>query len=365
MSEERPLLLQGDAYDNFINATKTKATKQLYVHALKKFMADQNVEHVNDLVAWDPRLVDARIISWIVHLKDKEKLSGISIKAYLAAIIFFYAMNDIEPHRKKIGKYLPECYSHNNDEAYTTKEIARLLEFCDIRSRAFVLLLASSGMRIGAVPDLQIKHLKKIDKYNLYKVIIYAGFREEHFSFTTPECAVALDGYLEYRERYGERINNDSPVIREQFDIEDQLAARHPRKMTVTALADVLRYNIYRAGIFERQAMIEGQKRGQKRNSIPRAHGFRKFVETNLIRAKVQDPVDDLLLGHDIGIKRHYLRLQEDEILMEYLKAVDLLTINEESRLKRQVTELRSDMNRLDNLQSQIETLSRQLGLEK
>jgi hypothetical protein len=76
---------------------------------------------------------------------------------------------------------------------------------------------------------------------------------------------------------------------------------------------------------------------GQKRNEIARAHGFRKFFETNLIRAKVQDPIPEMLLGHDIKLKKHYVRLDEEEILEEYIKAVDLLTINEESRLRRRL----------------------------
>jgi len=42
-----------------------------------------------------------------------------------------------------------------------------------------------------------------------------------------------------------------------------------------------------------------------------------------------------------------------------------MLTINEESRLKRQVQELTLPSDRLDNLQKQIEEISTQLGLSK
>jgi hypothetical protein len=42
--------------------------------------------------------------------------------------------------------------------------------------KALVLLLASCGMRIGAVSELNIKHLTKVDKYGLYKVRVYAGY---------------------------------------------------------------------------------------------------------------------------------------------------------------------------------------------
>lgn len=39
-------------------------------------------------------------------------------------------------------------------------------------------------------------------------------------------------------------------------------------------------------------------------------------------------------------IPRHYIRCSPEEMLQEYLKAVDLLTINEENRLRGQVEEL-------------------------
>jgi hypothetical protein len=59
---------------------------------------------------------------------------------------------------------------------------------------------------------------------------VYAGFPKwEHFTFTTPEAATALQNYFDYRQRYGERLDAESPVIREQFDIKDIMAATRPK----------------------------------------------------------------------------------------------------------------------------------------
>ena len=46
------------------------------------------------------------------------------------------------------------------------------------------------------------------------------------------------------------------------------------------------------------------------------------------------------LMSHDTGIVRHYYRPTEDDILNEYLKAIDSLTINEENWLQTRVKEL-------------------------
>ena len=45
-------------------------------------------------------------------------------------------------------------------------------------------------------------------------------------------------------------------------------------------------------------------------------------------------------MGHSIGVSDSYYRITEEELLNEYLKAVNLLTINENNILRRQVTEL-------------------------
>jgi hypothetical protein len=172
-----------------------------------------------------------------------------------------------------------------------------------------------------------------------------------------------MDAYFDYRQRYGEKINPDSPVIREQFDITDILSVKQPKKLTAKYFGDMLNETLQRAGIFAVVHMTEGQKVGRIRNAVPRAHGFRKFFETNLIRAKVLDPIPELLLGHDIGLKKHYVRLGEDEILEEYLKAVDALTINEENRLKRKVEQLTVRVDKLDELEEQMSRLTKKLGL--
>ena len=44
--------------------------------------------------------------------------------------------------------------------------INNLLSFQD----PLVMLFASTGMRIGAIPDIRLEHLHKIEKYNLYQI---------------------------------------------------------------------------------------------------------------------------------------------------------------------------------------------------
>jgi hypothetical protein len=72
------------------------------------------------------------------------------------------------------------------DRAYTDKDIRKILDVSDLRAKTIVLLMASSGLIIGALPDIKIKNLEKIN--NIYKITVYEGSNSQYFTFCTPEC---------------------------------------------------------------------------------------------------------------------------------------------------------------------------------
>ena len=64
------------------------------------------------------------------------------------------------------------------------------------------------------------------------------------------------------------------------------------------------------------------------------SHGFRKFFTTQLVNSNVNPEIREMLLGHKIGLASAYYRPTEKDMLNEYMKAVPLLTISNEERLK-------------------------------
>jgi hypothetical protein len=70
-------------------------------------------------------------------------------------------------------------------------------------------------MRVGALQDIKLKHLKRVNTDNqgtyAYKITVYVNFpRHRYTTFCTPECAKMMDNYLEVRKRYGENIKQDT-----------------------------------------------------------------------------------------------------------------------------------------------------------
>jgi integrase len=179
-----------------------------------------NIQNVNELLADKNNLtiIENNIIDWLVTLRDTVEYN--TRYSYYTAITTFYEVNDVILRKKKIARFLGQQSTRKyKDRAYTIEEIHKIFEHAEIRSKVLILLLISSGMRIGAVSDLRLRHLKKIEEHNLYRITVYENTKDEYYTFCTPECAAMIDSYLSYREQNGEKIEADAPLIRERFDV--------------------------------------------------------------------------------------------------------------------------------------------------
>ena len=95
-----------------------------------------------------------------------------------------------------------ESEHYGRDRPYSIKEIEQILSKCDVRDKVATLVMLSTGMRIGGLRELQIDDIKKIEEYGLYLIWVYnRSGKARYYTFCTPECAVAIDEYLEYRKR--------------------------------------------------------------------------------------------------------------------------------------------------------------------
>lgn len=77
-----------------------------------------------------------------------------------------------------------------------------------------------------------------------------------------------------------------------------------------------------------------------------------------LNQAGVMPAIKEMLMGHKNGLESSYLRPSDNELISEYLKGADLLTVYEEKQLKNEVEKLR-----IEN--AEIEIIKRSyLGME-
>lgn len=94
---------------------------------------------------------------------------------------------------------------------------------------------------------------------------------------------------------------------------------------------------------------------------VQRLHGFRKFFTNQLVNSKVSPEIREILLGHKIGLASAYYRPTEDEMLQEYEKAIDLLTIDPANRLRKKVEKLEIEKGMFEGLAAEIQEIKRTL----
>lgn len=80
------------------------------------------------------------------------------------------------------------------------------------------------------------------------------------------------------------------------------------------------------------------RKAGLSFDQLQPNHSYRKFFNSCLLNSDVSYTFKELMMGHSVNLDRVYYdrnsEISRKKILLEHLKAVDALTINETYRLK-------------------------------
>jgi integrase len=169
-----------------------------------------------------------------------------------------------------------------------------------------------------------------------------------------------LGGYLDYRRRSGEKLSPDSPLFRKQFDMNDlEQIRKESEPIKLNTLNKLLDFHLQRCGL-RTVDHVES-----KRKEVARAHGFRKFFTTQLVNARINPEIREMLLGHKIGLSSAYYRPTENDILVEYEKAIDVLTIDPANRLRKKVEKLEIEKSQIDSLAKEIELLKKNFRLKR
>ena len=276
--------------------------------------------------------------------KKKEGKSRNTLQTPISALELFCDANDMMINWKKIRRMLPPKGKRSGSKAYTTEHVSKMLESTtDLRNKAIVHFLASTGCRIGALPELRIKHVKNMPD-GCKVVTIYPDDREEYFTFLTPEASTVLDNYLEKRQRDGEHLDPEHPLFRQIYSI--GIAKPKPLvKVSIQAIVDRI---LRRAGLrFGRDG---------SRRDIQLDHGFRKRWNTIV---KTTDGVKIILaekmFGHStpsVPLDETYLDVSVEKLFVEFKKVIPELTVDGTARKQ---AELETERTAKDELQKKLD----------
>ena len=349
-------------YTRFIYAIQSPETKRRYPQRFKAFLDHIGIPGTtieNRLITFyerakvNPDWLQNSLMEFIDFQKDrveKKEIAASTISNYYKPVKLFCDMNNIIINWKLISRGIPRGKHASDDRAPFIEEIRQLFHYPDIRIKPIVLFMLSCGARIGAWDYLKWKHIIPMKNREgsivAAKVTVYAGEPESYITFITSECYIAIKTWMDYRSSYGEKITDDSWVMRDLWkttnlaSISRSGSATHPVRLKNEAIRTIL------CRALNHQNIRTGLKEGQRRYDFKAAHGFRKYFRTrtdNVMRAGNIA----ILMGYDLGISKSYYKPTENELLEDYLNAVDLLTVNEENRLKHKIEELneKNDVN--------------------
>ncbi len=328
----------------------------------------------NDFLGWCKANVEPMITGeGLLQLKEialqemiedyvMEKRKGLSpntLPLPIASLRLFFDMQDKVLNWKRIKKMIPTQVKKAGYSAYQNDDIKTMLVSAGSkRNRAIIHFLATTGCRIGAIPNLKIEHLANMSD-GCKSVLFYEGSNEEYYGFLTQEASKVLDEYLDERRKDGEHLSENSPIFRAEYSIGIQPV----KVLTLRGIEAVLERLVKEAG--------SRKKINKARCNIMSAHGFRKrYASIIKLNNKISWAVSERLLGHKSYLDPSYFVPTKENLFEEFKKVMTDLTIDdgERERLRRieaenKVSELQTEKDkRIAELEGKIDTLFELIG---
>jgi hypothetical protein len=360
---------QSDAYSLFLYAVRSPVTRDYYLRRLRIFFNHINLlpngtmkERCNLFATdgiRDPIWGFRCIIKFLQFQRERvetEEITGATLRNYVKSIKLFCEMTDIPIAWKKITRGLPKSRRFADDRAPTLEEIQKICKYPDRRLKGIVYTMSSSGIRLGAWDYLRWRHIQPIRRNGevvAAKILVYAGDDEEYISFVSPEAYFELENWIEYRKESGEKVHENSWVMRQLWNTKQGRyhhgSIKETIKLKSSGIKRLLEDSLWTQGLRNKSDLT------RNRYEFQTNHGFRKWFKTQCEKSGMKSINIEILMGHSIGISDSYYRITDEELLEEYLKAVDLLTINENNILRSQLTELSDNTGRVVKTELQKE----------
>jgi len=340
----------------FQNSIKSPETLKQYQYSLVKFRHYVNVDTYHKLANLPKKELQNSIEDYVMERKAQGKSRSV-IRMTLCSLELFCDVNDVEIKWKKIRRLLPAQKKRQGAKAYTTQQVQMMLQHTiGVRNTALIHFLASSGVRIGAIPELKIKHMTEY-KDGCKILVIYPGEYEEYHTFLTPEASTAMNRYLEKRQNDGEVITPENPLFRDHYSLGSS-PPKHLKKISFQYIVDRI----------ARRSGIRHGHNGERRDTQLN-HGFRKRWNTIV---KTTDGVKIILaekmFGHTtptIPLDETYLDASDEILFTEFSKAIQNLTVDSSERLRVKNQQLQNEKSQLEKAIEIKDEMAIQLQHEK
>jgi len=229
-----------------------------------------------------------------------------SVRVYISAVKEWLAYNDVDltdREKREIKKRIPKGSARTIEADLDHDRIRRMLAHCTSSwMRAIILMLSSSGMRIGELLKLRVGDIDQTGTCWMISIRAeYTKGNTQRFTFISSEAVEAVKEWLKERDTYlkGKKSDLLFPMTDENVRI---------------AFRNVLK----KMGEYK-------QDSGTNRSNTV-LHGFRKFFSSQL-RLKVPADIVEMLMGHNGYLSDAYRRYNKKQIREYYEKGQATLSI--------------------------------------
>jgi hypothetical protein len=349
-------------YDAFIFAIRSPVTREKYLGRLIYFISFVDIKEgdteekcniFGQRCKADSKWLTNNVIRYLRHHRERverREISASTLNNYIKPLKLFCEQIEISLPWKRITRGIPRGRRYAIDRVPTIEEIRKIISYPDRRIKAIVYTMASSGIRLGAWNYLKWGHVIPVEKNGKLvaaKLRVYADDEEEYYTFISLEAYNELLAWMKLREKSGETITNESWLMRNLWDVTSPTG-----KGIVTIPKQLKSDGIKR--LMERALWAQGLRKklstDRRRHEFQANHSYRKWFKTRCEIAGMRSIFVEILLSHSTGISDSYFRPTTSEILEEFLKAADYLTINEENRLRKKIDELQDRQSQMDLL---------------
>ncbi len=281
---------------NYLKIEKNYSQNTINAYSIDlKFFFEFCEKEQLDIFQIEP--VDIR--SYFAYLAKKHEIDRRSQSRKLSSLRTFYKVLLREDLVKsnpatqlsfpKVRKEVPKNFRINETEEILEFESENASEVSEIRDRAMIEVLYSSGLRVFELVNAKLNSLSK----DLTVLKVLGKGRKERFVYFGKEAVSSLQKYLEYR-------NVSFP------DAEEIFLNQRGKKLTTRGVRYILN---------ERR-----KKMGWEKTITP--HKFRHTFATDLLDAGAEIRAVQELLGHSsLSTTQIYLSVSKEKIKEVYRKA--------------------------------------------
>jgi integrase/FtsZ-binding cell division protein ZapB len=334
----------------FTNKYSNKSTASGYKNAIESFLRCINSLPKKDMTGkkiphdyetlFDQYLKDKKRDRNADFVKFSNCLKEDAVSAQSARQVMTFARYVLNAHGIKLKDVVIQDLKREMkggagtvDKVMTAKVIDAALREMDVRGRALVLMLASSGAQLNEALSLTVSDIDL--ESNPVKITIRAANskdKQTRYSFISQEAAQCMRAWLKKREDYLKTATTrNKGLIR---------IGKSSEKVTDTDLLFPFSDNAANS-MWETALKASGQfslDSTTGRNQY-RIHSFRKFFISQLSMAG-QKVLAEHLAGHLGYLDASYRQVSSEQAGAEYLKVMDVVTIGAPIEFKEKAKEL-------------------------